>query len=149
MSLRTPYELNASSWELGTRAQALLELNAPVYSVFSNTSLPPPTSAPSSSNLNDVISIAQTTVFKLQNISTPQPLVAKDGAAGDPASIGVAVLLANWTKVAPASDYAQAATDQLEYLLTSVPRTSDGAISHRVSQVQLWYVAKTCISVFQ
>ncbi|OBZ73000.1 hypothetical protein A0H81_07148 [Grifola frondosa] len=35
-------------------------------------------------------------------------------------------------------DYAGAARDQLNYLLQDVPRTTDGAISHRVEQVQLW-----------
>ncbi|KAF8581962.1 Six-hairpin glycosidase [Ramaria rubella] len=156
------------SWEIGTRAQALLELNSPLYSVFSNTTLPPPTTVPASSslpaNLSVITSIAQNTVSQLKNTTTSQPLVAGDGAAGDPASIGVAVLLANWTNAiepianstntnathtngthtnettttVAAPSYAEAATDQLEFLLTSVPRTSDGAISHRVSQVQLW-----------
>ena len=64
-----------------------------------------------------------------------------DASAADPASIGVSVLLANWTKQDSSQiDYAGAATDQLEYLLYKVPHTSDGAISHRVSQVQLWCV---------
>lgn len=64
----------------------------------------------------------------------------EDAAAGDPASIGVAVLLANWTGLGGLDglDYAGAATSQLEYLFEVVPRTSDGAISHRVAQVQLW-----------
>ena len=61
----------------------------------------------------------------------------QDGSAADPASIGVSVLLANWTGQG-GLDYAGAAKDQLDFLLLSVPRTSDGAISHRVSQVQLW-----------
>ncbi|KAF8577519.1 hypothetical protein K439DRAFT_1396617 [Ramaria rubella] len=150
------------SWEIGTRAQALLELNSPFYSVFSNTTLPPPTSVPVSSalpvNLTDVISIARTTVSLLNNTGMPQPLIANDGSAGDPASIGVAVLLANWTNAAEPNtdgttpDYAEAATSQLEFLLTSVPRTSDGAISHRLSEVQLWsdfvYMAPPFLAYF-
>ena len=62
------------------------------------------------------------------------------GAAGDPPSIGVAVLLANWTGrgAADGLDYAGAAKDQLEFLLEKVPQTSDGAISHRTEQTQLW-----------
>jgi len=64
-----------------------------------------------------------------------------DGSAADPASIASSVLLANWTgQDSGQVDYAGAATDQLEYLLYNVPQTSDGAISHRVSQVQLWCV---------
>lgn len=35
-------------------------------------------------------------------------------------------------------DYAGAARNQLDYLQNVVPHTSDGAISHRVAQVQLW-----------
>jgi len=61
-----------------------------------------------------------------------------DGSAADPASIGVCVLIANWTKAGDL-DYAGAAKSQIDYLFTMVPRTSDGAISHRLSQLQLWY----------
>ena len=49
------------------------------------------------------------------------------------------VLLANWTNQdAGQIDYAGAATDQLNFLFQDVPKTVDGAISHRVSEVQLW-----------
>ncbi len=50
------------------------------------------------------------------------------------------MLLANWTGAGSQDnvDYAGAATDQLEYLLEKVPKTSDGAISHRSEQVALW-----------
>jgi rhamnogalacturonyl hydrolase YesR len=66
----------------------------------------------------------------------------QDGAAGDPPSIGVAVILANWTGRAAVDglDYAGAAVDQLDYLFQDVPQTSDGAISHRTDEVQLWCV---------
>ncbi|KAJ7449823.1 Six-hairpin glycosidase-like protein [Mycena latifolia] len=130
------------SWELGTRAQALLELNVPNFSVFSSTGLPPPTSVPSNttSAIAPVFSIAHNVVSALKNTSVPQALIPGDGAAGDPASIGVAVLLANWTGQGAADglDYAAAAQSQLDYLLNDVPRSSDGAISHRAAQVQLW-----------
>lgn len=73
-----------------------------------------------------------------KNAVGPQPFMP-DGSAGDPASIGMCVLLANWTKQdAGQIDYAGAAKDQLDFLLQDTPRTSDGAISHRVSEVQLW-----------
>ena len=49
------------------------------------------------------------------------------------------VLLANWTNQDGGQiDYAGAAKDQLDFLFQQVPMTVDGAISHRVSQVQLW-----------
>ncbi|KAJ6547575.1 Six-hairpin glycosidase-like protein [Mycena capillaripes] len=129
------------SWELGTRAQALLDLNVPNFSVFSSTGLPPPTSVPSNttSAIAPVFSIAHNVVSALKNVSGPTGLINGDGAAGDPASIGVAVLLANWTgQGSDGLDYAAAAQSQLEYLLNVVPHTSDGAISHRSAQVQLW-----------
>lgn len=70
------------------------------------------------------------------NQTGPHPLMP-DGSAADPASLGVCVLIANWTKAGDL-DYAGAAKSQIDYLFTKVPRTSDGAISHRESQLQLW-----------
>jgi hypothetical protein len=138
------------SWELGTRAQAILSLNATGFSVYSSTELPPPTStdvfgSANSTGLMPFFDIARTTVLSRNqtngNITGPQPLTQGDGSAGDPASIGFAVLLANWTgQDAGKIDYAGAAKDQLDYLLLDVPQASDGAISHRVYEVQLWHV---------
>jgi hypothetical protein len=91
------FNAQSVSWELGTRAESLLELNVPNFSVFSSE--PPPTSVPSNttSAIAPVFSIAHNVVSALKNATGPQGLVNGDGAAGDPASIGVAVLLANWT----------------------------------------------------
>ncbi|KAG0694705.1 Six-hairpin glycosidase-like protein [Suillus ampliporus] len=133
------------SWEFGTRAEALLELNAPTYSVVSFNPVPPPHSIPSNltSGLGEVFTIAHNIVtgrnLSNGNITGPQPLI-NDASAGDPASIGVAVLLANWTGQGAIDglDYAGAARDQLDYLFQNVSKTSDGAISHRVDQLQLW-----------
>ncbi|KAF8808899.1 Six-hairpin glycosidase [Phlegmacium glaucopus] len=132
------------SWELGTRSQAILELNASAYSVFSSTPLPPPSTIPSNltSPLTPFFAIAKAVVSNrtaTNNTVGPQALIPADGSAADPASIGMCVLLANWTNQdAGQIDYAGAARDQLNFLLQDVPRTSDGAISHRISQVQLW-----------
>ncbi|KIM78044.1 hypothetical protein PILCRDRAFT_824760 [Piloderma croceum F 1598] len=133
------------SWELGTQAQALLELNSPSYSVLSPQSLPPAPQIPlnMTDSMNTVLSIAHNVVANRTisngNITGPQPLM-NDTSAGDPASIGVAVLLASytgqWSK--DGLNYAGAAQDQLDYLLEVVPHTSDGAISHLVHEVQLW-----------
>lgn len=148
MILRTECPTDPVSWELGTRAQTILELNATQYSVFSTSSLPPPKTIPqslvSSKGLVPFFDIAKEVVANRStannNTVGPQALLP-DGSAGDPASIGVAVLLADWTGQDNGSlDYAGAAKDQLNYLLNDVPRTSDGAISHRVSEVQLWCV---------
>jgi len=132
-----------SSWELGARAQALLELSAPSFSVLtSSVSLPPPSNLRANVNASlwDVYTIARDAVASLSsppNNGTGQPLFAGDTSA-DPASIGPAVLIANWTGLG-GEDYAGAATAQVEYLLgPAVPKTSDGAISHRVPELQLW-----------
>ncbi|GLB43044.1 putative glycosyl hydrolase family 88 [Lyophyllum shimeji] len=135
-----------ASWELGTRLQAILALSAPAYSVLTpHTPLPPPPSIPDplSAPLAPFFSITRSVVANRTqsnaNATGAQPLI-QDGSAADPASIGFAVLLANWTGQAQRDglDYAGAARDQLDFLLNKVPRTGDGAISHRVSQVQLW-----------
>jgi hypothetical protein len=111
-----------------------------------SSSVPPPASIPSSlassGSLDPFFAIAKAVVSNrtVSNNNTvgAQPLIL-DGSAADPASIGVSVLIANWTRQDGGQiDYAGAATDQLDYLLNVVPKTSDGAISHRVSQVQLW-----------
>jgi len=132
------------SWELGVRAQAILEFNATTYSVFSATPLPPPARVPDalSAALAPYFGIARD-IVGAQNATGdgPQPLM-EDGSAADPAANGPCVLLANWTAADgadSANDYAGAARRQLEYLLSDVvPKTADGAISHRVSEVQLW-----------
>ncbi|KAJ7905504.1 glycoside hydrolase family 105 protein [Mycena olivaceomarginata] len=109
------------SWELGTRAQSLLDLYVPNFSVFSSTGLPPSASVPSNttSALAPVFSIA-----KKRGVGTETELYLGPVGAGQGSGDGV--------------DYAKAAQSQLEYTLNVVPRTSDGAISHRVAQVQLW-----------
>lgn len=63
-------------------------------------------------------------------------MLTEDGSAADPASLGVAVLLANATLANV--DYMPDIDQQNEWLLVVAPRTVDGALSHRVSQVQLW-----------
>lgn len=133
-----------SSWERGTRAEALLELSVPSFSVLSPSfRLYPSVNASVNASLTDVYTIARNAVAALPSPpsnGTGQPLFLGDSSAGDPASIGVAVLIANWTGLRD-EDYAGAATAQLEYLFgPEVPKTSDGAISHRTEQIQLWYV---------
>lgn len=127
------------SWELGTRAQALLELDSPQYSVVTPKAKLPPSNANPPSSLNDVFTIARNVVSgKPPTGNTPGPFI-KSGNAGDSASVGVAVILANWTnrQASDGQNYAQAIQNQFNYLYT-IPRTSDGAISHRADQLQLW-----------
>ncbi|KAF8597060.1 hypothetical protein BDV93DRAFT_499963 [Ceratobasidium sp. AG-I] len=144
-------EAAQKSWELGTRSQALLELDSPSVSVFTASSIPGSPaakgtgvnltpvnniikSALASGELKDVVAIS-TEIVSTKAAGT-LPLM-KDGSAADPASNGVAVLVANWTG-AQGSDFSEAAKDQLDWLLNHVPRSSKGAISHRNNAVQLW-----------
>ncbi|KDQ64943.1 hypothetical protein JAAARDRAFT_28605 [Jaapia argillacea MUCL 33604] len=131
-------EIAQASWEVGTAAEALTELSWPALSVFRPTAFPPPTHLNATLNATDVLAIANETVQSKP--AGTLPLVGGTGvAAGDPASLGVAVLLANWTRTNLSDlSYASAATDELTFLLNDVPRTNDGAISHQTDQVQLW-----------
>lgn len=115
--------------------QTLTELDAPAFSVLTpHAAVPPAHSAPPA--LDATLALAREIVA---NKSAGAGALVPDGSAGDPASNGVGVLLANWTALGGA-DYAGAARGQLEHLLQQVPRTSDGAISHREGYVQLWCV---------
>lgn len=124
------------SWEVGTHVQALTEFDYPALAPFYDTFAPVP-SSPTASSVFAVISpiIAEKSSSSMQ--------IMPDGSAADPASIGVAVVLANWTESAPSGgvskqDYANAAEQQLKALLEDTPRTRDGAISHRVEELALW-----------
>jgi hypothetical protein len=88
--------------------------------------------------MDTVLGIVKNITASQPKGSGPQPLM-EDGSAADPASNGVGVLIANWTRQND-EDYANAAEEQLTYLYTKVPRSSTGAISHRNDQTQLWCV---------
>lgn len=76
--------IELSSWELGTAAEALLELEWPALSVFRTTAFPPPGVLNSSLNASDVLQIAYETLA----VKPPDSmaLVSTDLAVGDPAS---------------------------------------------------------------
>ncbi|KAL5522252.1 hypothetical protein ACEPAF_2109 [Sanghuangporus sanghuang] len=133
------------SWEVGTQQQALIELTTPSFSVLNDSFIPPSQSLPSSlspviDSITQVIQNKTALVQSQSNLTSPQPFWPEDGSAADPASNGVAALIANWTgqEGVTGVDYDGAANEQMEYLWEKVPRTEDGALSHRVSQVQLW-----------
>jgi hypothetical protein len=124
---------------------ALLTLTQSPFSLFNLSPLPPPTTIPQDllQKFSEVFDIASSTVSNLSAPGSPQALVPSDESAGDPASIGIAVLLANWTHYSDV-EYAAAARGQLEFLYSdSVPKTSDGAWSHRLDQLQLWCASET------
>lgn len=73
LSLAT--NLGTKSWELGTRAQAILEFEASPYSVFSDTSLPPPSAIPNDvkESLDDFFDIARDIVTAIEPTSDGNP----------------------------------------------------------------------------
>nr|WVH01936.1 glycosyl hydrolase family protein [Naematelia aurantialba] len=134
------------SWENGTKSEAILERTYPSLSIFSSTApLPLPASLPQD-DISQIIDIAHTTLNNRPASNTSASAhggssLLSDGAASDPASLGVAILLANWSTDNALWNnvgYGDAATAELNYLLYDVPRSSEGAISHRADQVQFW-----------
>lgn len=130
------WDSSSKSWEMGVMAEALTEYEWASLSVFSDTAFPPPAALNSSVNASDVLEVVHTV---LAAKSADTITLFADESAGDPASMGCAVLLANWTRGDKSdTSYSTAASDQLSYLLNDAPRTDEGAISHRADQVQLW-----------
>ncbi|KAG8747900.1 hypothetical protein FRC10_010519 [Ceratobasidium sp. 414] len=124
-----------ASWELGTSTQALLEYDYPALSVYGPLALNLPNPPPNAS-------LTPGSIYSVTDriIQTRNPLVEAfvvDTSVGDPASLGVAVLVANFTG-ATGGDYNTAIEQQLDYLMNKAPRNVDGAISHRSEQIQLW-----------
>ncbi|KAF2722629.1 hypothetical protein K431DRAFT_319569 [Polychaeton citri CBS 116435] len=121
--------LATHSWEYGTVAEALLELFDPHLAVFSPYAFPSgklPTPEPTRVRS---LSYAGPHI-RLDNVT----LIDGDGAAGDPASLGVSALLVGQTEPA----YHAAAVRQAEHLLFNVPKWANGAISHREAYAELW-----------
>ncbi|KAI2617351.1 hypothetical protein GGR54DRAFT_203802 [Hypoxylon sp. NC1633] len=121
--------LATHSWEYGTFSEALLEWYNPSFSVFGNNTFP-----------GGEIPVLQVGTTKSLSYAEPHivtnsdTLVGADGAAGDPASLGVSAILIGQTE----PDYLAAAGRQVDHLLNAVPRWSNGAISHRESVAELW-----------
>jgi rhamnogalacturonyl hydrolase YesR len=138
------------SWEIGTVTEALLEYSWPQLSVFYDGSIPPPRHLFTSDYPDDVVEIATEVVEDKPGNTLA---LMQDGSVGDPASIGPAVLLTNWTRTNTSDNrFSAAAGSQLNYLLNHAPQTDDGAISHRSEDVQLWsdfvYMAPPFIAYF-
>ncbi|KAK7968928.1 hypothetical protein PG988_008001, partial [Apiospora saccharicola] len=123
------HRLANHSWEYGTFAEALLEWYNPQYSVFGAD--PFPNGKIPVLQVGDVQSLAYAKPHIWTNQTT---LVDGDGAAGDPASLGVSAILIGQTQPA----YLDAAGRQVNHLLTAVPRWPNGAISHREAVAELW-----------
>ncbi|GAA6009924.1 hypothetical protein JCM10207_002159 [Rhodosporidiobolus poonsookiae] len=133
-------ESATDTWVGGTQLEALLEFEYPALSVFASASYPPPTSP----NPTEVTSVVAKWAAKRPSW-TKQLAYEEGGAAADPAALGVGWLVAAAAEGAHGNGntqqtYLGQVQSEVSYLLNSVPRTSDGAISHRPSSepVSLW-----------
>jgi hypothetical protein len=120
------------SWEYGTVAEAAWEWNTNSFqSSIWNNPFPNGQAPKLDPNSNAFLSYVK------PHISTSgNTLIDGDGAAGDPASLGIPALLlgqgGDW-------QYWDAAVRQKNHLLNDVPRwSSGGAISHREDHPELW-----------
>ncbi|GAA5980035.1 hypothetical protein JCM5350_006003 [Sporobolomyces pararoseus] len=130
-------ETATDTWVSGTHAEALLELYYPSLSVFSSNYIS------AVDNPEKVRKIVDYWAARRQNHFKILAQVA-GGAAGDPPSLGVPWLVISHQISEQNSQLKSKlwndAFAQIDYLLGDVPRTRDGAISHRPPNepVQLW-----------
>jgi rhamnogalacturonyl hydrolase YesR len=120
--------LPAYSWEFGTAAEALLELYNPDLSVFGDSPFPVPTV-----NASSVLALNYA-ASKVVWGTGYAALASGDGAAGDPASLGVSAVMLGKTN----STFAWAANQTMTGLTQDIPRYWNGAISQRVDYPELW-----------
>ncbi|GAA5988508.1 hypothetical protein JCM10908_003595 [Rhodotorula pacifica] len=129
-------ESATDTWVAGTQMEALLELDYPSCSVFSSASYPPSSSeAPAK-----VQTIVKNWAGQRSSDGT-QFAYVNGGAAADPAALGVGWLVAAaFADAQTNATYLAQVKQEVGYLLNSVPRTQDGAISHRPpgEPVSLW-----------
>lgn len=133
--VETALNISTHSWEFGTATEALLELYNPELSVFGDSPFEAEQTAFSQSTLPRALAYA---AEKIVFGTGPNVLSDGDGSVGDPASLGVGAVLLG--KVEGYEGFGAAATAQLQYVTQEAPRTWNGAISHRVDYVELWYV---------
>lgn len=120
----------------------ILERYYPRLSVYSNQSIPIISSNHIKIKTKKLLKVIQP-ILKDRRPG-PGPII-KDDAAGDPASLMIGIMILGLTNKKGSKPYSRKyylkiAKRQLRFLLDEVPRTSEGAISHRVAEVQLWSV---------
>ncbi|KAJ7660534.1 hypothetical protein B0H17DRAFT_1095134 [Mycena rosella] len=118
--------LPTHSWEYGTAAEALLELESPLLSVFGPTPFPVATVP---ADLVPSLSYAASNIaFGINGLSNG------GGTVGDPASLGVAAVMLGKTD----ASYTDACQLEINYLVDAAPRWVNGAISQRADVAELW-----------
>jgi hypothetical protein len=120
--------LPSHSWEFGAAAQAILELNDPLLSVFG------PKPFPVQVRKQEEVKALAYAASKINIGRGVNALVDGDGAVGDPASLSVSAVMLGKTN----QTFAWAANSTVDFLLNSAPRYYNGAISQRVSAPELW-----------
>ncbi|KAJ7499299.1 hypothetical protein FB451DRAFT_33620 [Mycena latifolia] len=120
--------LPSHSWEFGTASEALLELYTPHLSVFWPTAFPVPTIP------KECVESLEYAASKIVIGTGANGLSDGDGAVGDPASLGVSAVLLGKTN----ATYANAVTEEINYITQSAPRFWNGAISQRTDVAELW-----------
>ncbi|GAA5881319.1 hypothetical protein JCM16303_000127 [Sporobolomyces ruberrimus] len=123
------------TWTAGTYGEALLELSYPSLSVFS-----PSFATANFSNPSQVVALVNKWEAK-RPTWTQELAFVENGASGDPPALAVPwIVTAMSEQGEQKAKLWEQAREQLEYVLATVPRTADGAISHRPphEKVQLW-----------
>ncbi|KAH9465599.1 hypothetical protein Pst134EA_013480 [Puccinia striiformis f. sp. tritici] len=140
MVLKVLDRVATHSWEYGAQSEVLLELHYQDLSVYSTTRKLPLSEEdgpiPTPQSLLDLID-----PILARRDPNILPLVEGDGSAGDPASLGIAVLVASAATAndsARSENYRKLAEGQLDWSMNHVPRCPEGAISQRNDEVQFW-----------
>ncbi|KAI9614059.1 hypothetical protein KEM48_003624 [Puccinia striiformis f. sp. tritici PST-130] len=140
MVLKVLDRVATHSWEYGAQSEVLLELHYQDLSVYSTTRKLPLSEEdgpiPTPQSLLDLID-----PILARRDPNILPLVEGDGSAGDPASLGIAVLVASAATAndsARSENYRKLAQGQLDWSMNHVPRCPEGAISQRNDEVQFW-----------
>ena len=123
-------QLATHDWEMGTAAEALLELVDPEISVFGAKPFPGGKIPVTWFRMEEALLYVQ------QNVKIGGRTLFDENnyTVSDPASLGVTALMiaGHWP------EWKEAAGKQMQYLLNDAPRYENGAISHRAEVAELW-----------
>ena len=132
---------SSDSWVSGTRSEAILELDHPTLSVFSNNYFGRIAAGATPAQVTDIAK------YWLDQLPADARQFVLEGAAGDTASVGVAFLNAmHDPSHAQQGEYETFADREVDWLLTTIPRMQNGALSHRPpnEQAQVWAGEHAC-----
>lgn len=121
--------LATEDWEIGTVAEALLELISPEKSVFGKDPFPGGQVPSGSWKIEPALE------FFLEKVPLPEgsTLMENDFSATDPAALGISAVIIGQNR----PEWRQAAHRQKDYLLQTARRYENGAISHRLDIPEL------------